>query len=123
MVISVFGKAENNVGKGENAGCQHFLHFPTIFSKAFFRRVVITRDCSANGLNGRICHGKSRKLNSFNGVLRRFQQYFSHIMVTAYIIHVFPGFHQYWAGALSVLPKETPTKKPRGSCAARTQDP
>ena len=26
-----------------------------------------------------------------NGVLRHFQQYFSHIMATAHIIHVFPG--------------------------------
>ena len=30
-----------------------------------------------------------------NGVLRRFQQYFRHIMVTDRIIHVFPGFHLY----------------------------
>ena len=30
-----------------------------------------------------------------NGVLRSFQQYFSHIMATAHIIPVFPGFHQY----------------------------
>ena len=27
----------------------------------------------------------------------------------------FPGFHQYWAGLWSVLPKDTSTKKPRGS--------
>ena len=33
-----------------------------------------------------------------NGVLRRFQQYFSHITATAHIVHVFPGFHQYYAG-------------------------
>ena len=30
-----------------------------------------------------------------NGVLRRFQQYFSHITATVHIIHVFSGFHQY----------------------------
>ena len=30
-----------------------------------------------------------------NGVLRRFQQYFSHMMATVQIINVFPGFHQY----------------------------
>ena len=42
-----------------------------------------------------------------NGVLRRFQQYFSHITATAHIIHVFPGFHQYQAGLWSVLPKDT----------------
>ena len=29
-----------------------------------------------------------------NGVLRRFQQYLSHIMTSAHIFHVFPGFHQ-----------------------------
>ena len=58
-----------------------------------------------------------------NGVLRRFQQYFSHITATAHIIHVFPGFHQYQAGHWSVLPKYTSAKKPRGSSAAPTQDP
>ena len=40
---------------------------------------------------------------SLNGVLRRFQQYFSCITATAHIIHVFPGFHQYYAGALKCL--------------------
>ena len=30
-----------------------------------------------------------------NGVLRRFQQYFSHIIMTVHFIHLFPGFHQY----------------------------
>ena len=35
----------------------------------------------------------------------------------------FPGFHQYYAGLWSVLPKDTPMKKPRGSSSARTQDP
>ena len=36
MMIYVFDRAENIVGKGENAGYQHFLLFPTMFSKAFF---------------------------------------------------------------------------------------
>ena len=36
------------------------------------------------------CLGKE-----LNGVLRCFQQYFSHIMATVHIIHVFPAFHQY----------------------------
>ena len=31
--------------KGENAGYQHFLLFPTVFSKPFFFRVVESRDC------------------------------------------------------------------------------
>ena len=34
LVISVFDKAENIVGKGENAGYQHFLLFPQCFQKA-----------------------------------------------------------------------------------------
>ena len=33
----VFGRVENIVGKGENAGYQHFL---TMFSKGFFLKVV-----------------------------------------------------------------------------------
>ena len=37
-------RADNNVGKGENAGLQHFLVFPQC-SKAFFFRVVKSRDC------------------------------------------------------------------------------
>ena len=36
---------ENNVGKGESAGYQHFFPFSTMFSKAFFHRVVKSRDC------------------------------------------------------------------------------
>ena len=31
MVISVFDRGENIVGKGENAGNQHFLLFPQCF--------------------------------------------------------------------------------------------
>ena len=31
---SVFDKIENIVGKGENAGYRHFLHFPHFFQKA-----------------------------------------------------------------------------------------
>ena len=30
----VLGRIENIVGKGENAGYQHFLHFPQCFQKA-----------------------------------------------------------------------------------------
>ena len=40
MMISVFDKVENFVGNRENAGYHHFLLFPTMFSKAFFFRVV-----------------------------------------------------------------------------------
>ena len=34
MIIFVFDTVENIVGKGENAGCQHFLLFPQCFQKA-----------------------------------------------------------------------------------------
>ena len=40
MTISLFDRVENTMGKGENTGYQHFLPFPTVFSKAFFIRVV-----------------------------------------------------------------------------------
>ena len=36
MLMSVYDKAENIVGKGENAGYQHFLLFPQCFEKASF---------------------------------------------------------------------------------------
>ena len=36
MIISVFDRVENIVGKGENAGYQHFLLFPQCFVKASF---------------------------------------------------------------------------------------
>ena len=39
------GRVENIVGKGENAGYQHFLLFSTMFSKGFFPWVVKSRDC------------------------------------------------------------------------------
>ena len=32
----VLGRVENTVGKGENAGYQHFLLFPQCFQKCFF---------------------------------------------------------------------------------------
>ena len=38
VMISVFHKIENTVGKGESAGYQHFLLFPQCFHKLF--RVV-----------------------------------------------------------------------------------
>ena len=44
-MISLFDRVENTVGKGENAGYQHFLLFPQVFSKAFFFRVIKSRDC------------------------------------------------------------------------------
>ena len=57
------------------------------------------------------------ELECLNDILCRFQQYFSHITVTAHIIHVLTGFHQYWVGALKCLAKGHSHKKPRGSSA------
>ena len=36
MIISVYDRVENIVGKGENAGYQHFLLFPQCLEKASF---------------------------------------------------------------------------------------
>ena len=38
MMISILDRAENIVGKGENAGYQHFLLFPQFFRKFFFSK-------------------------------------------------------------------------------------
>ena len=36
MMISPYDRVENIVGKGKNAGYQHFLLFPQCFQKASF---------------------------------------------------------------------------------------
>ena len=36
MMTIVFDRVENIVGRGENAGFQHFLLFPQCFQKAFY---------------------------------------------------------------------------------------
>ena len=42
----VLGRVENIVGKGENAGYQHFLLFPQCFQKAFFSGLLkVGDDC------------------------------------------------------------------------------
>ena len=41
----VLGRVENIVEKGEDAGYQYFLLFPTMFSEALCFRVVKSRDC------------------------------------------------------------------------------
>ena len=38
MMIPVFDRVENIVEKGENAGCQHFLLFSTMFSEGSLPR-------------------------------------------------------------------------------------
>ena len=45
----VLGRVESIVGKGENAGFQHFLLFPQMFSKGLFLRVIKSRDCVEKG--------------------------------------------------------------------------
>ena len=42
-MIPVFDRVENNVGKGENAGYQHFLLFPQCFLEAFFSGLLKVR--------------------------------------------------------------------------------
>ena len=50
MAKSVCGWLLNIVGKGENAGNQHFLLFLQCFQKASFFKVVKSRDCVLNAL-------------------------------------------------------------------------
>ena len=45
----VSGKVENIVGKGENAGYQHFSPFSTMFSKGFYQ----SRHCVVNSQSRR----------------------------------------------------------------------
>ena len=45
MIIHVFDIVENIMGKGENAGYQHFLFFPGCCSESFFNRVTKSHDC------------------------------------------------------------------------------
>ena len=40
VMISLFDRKENIVGKGEDAGNQHFLLFPQCFQKPSFSRSV-----------------------------------------------------------------------------------
>ena len=49
-LIFVLGKVKNILGKGENAGYQHFLLFPTCFQKASTEMVVKSRDCVGKSL-------------------------------------------------------------------------
>ena len=48
IMISVFDRVENTVGKGENAGYQHFLLFPQYFPKLSSLRSS-SRDCVVKG--------------------------------------------------------------------------
>ena len=43
MMISLYDRSKNTVEKEENAGFQHFLHFPQCFQKAsFYMYKVVT---------------------------------------------------------------------------------
>ena len=50
------------------------------------------------------------------------QHYFSHITATAGIIHAFPGFHQYYAGAQKYLLQGHSHEKHNGSSDTQTWD-
>ena len=70
MIISVFDRKENIVGKGENAGYQHFRLFQNVFK------------CSVLGsLKLGIVWKRVNESSSA-------QHYFSHIRPTGYIMHV-----------------------------------
>ena len=56
-------------------------------------------------------------------MIRRFQPYFSHITATAHIIHVFPRFHQYQAGALKYLVQGHSYENPRGPVKLESKAP
>ena len=45
MMIGVTVWVENIVGKGENAGYQHFLFFPQCFQKTYIPGLFKSRDC------------------------------------------------------------------------------
>ena len=71
MMISLYDRVENIVGKGENAGYQHFLLFPQCFQKASFpeasKGVIVWEwvkynSClSSAGPKGRDLHTKTQK--------------------------------------------------------------
>ena len=47
--IFVLRKEENIMGKGDNAGDQHFLSFSTMFSTGFHLKDFTIRDCLVKG--------------------------------------------------------------------------
>ena len=62
MVQGSSDRAENNGGKGENAGYQHFLLFPTMFSKVFFPRDCLVKDIFCSGISATIRHMRKEML-------------------------------------------------------------
>ena len=45
IMIYLFDREENIMGKGENAGYQHFLLFPQCFQKAFLNVLLKSGSC------------------------------------------------------------------------------
>ena len=107
----VLGRVENNAGKGENAGYQHFLLFPQCFQKASFSGSLKSGSCCkrlnkidikdqylCNIFLGIIYRDWlidrliNWSIDWLIGVLRHFQHYFSHIMATSSNNNLFPGF-------------------------------
>ena len=52
MMQSFFDRIENTVGKSENAGYQHILLFPTMFSEVFIDSINESRYYVAMGYSG-----------------------------------------------------------------------
>ena len=50
MSISFFAEVENTIGKGENAGYQHFLLSSQFFPKPSLLGVIKSRDCELHGM-------------------------------------------------------------------------
>ena len=65
MIISVFGRAENIVGKEKNAGYQHFLFFPTMFRKGFFSQMRQKVSLCGNGLKDNAGKGEMLMTTDF----------------------------------------------------------
>ena len=63
--------------------------------KLFSDSYDLERDVSKKPLNTKHQNFRLVQIDWLNGVLRHFQQCFSHTVVTAHIIHVFPAYHQY----------------------------
>ena len=51
---TVYGRVENIVGKGENAGYQHFLLFLQCFQKSFLLGVLKSQNCAVDSGHIRI---------------------------------------------------------------------
>ena len=64
MMISLSDRVENIVGKGENAGYQHFLLFPQCFQMPSLSGSLKVRMCGKE-----LSQGLNRMLHSFRNLL------------------------------------------------------